>query len=242
MITETASRKMIVISDLHLGNPFCRSKRNIVEFLRWLSKTDYDLCINGDGFDIAQFAFPRLVQDVPDVLQMLRTLGHSGRRIYYVVGNHDILLEHFLEDWGNITLSPFLNLRVDDKLVRIEHGHLYDPFFVRWPRVYEFMTVFSGLVLKVFPDLYRLWIRFERFLWNRPNKRTNSIVGEPPQFLAAATALMNRGFDSVIFGHTHHVGAVSLGNGKTYFNPGSWLLSTHYVEINNGEASMKLWA
>ena len=44
----------LFISDLHLGNPFFDTKRNVTEFLNYVKGTNYSLCINGDGLDIAQ--------------------------------------------------------------------------------------------------------------------------------------------------------------------------------------------
>ena len=32
--------------------------------------------------------------------------------IYYTIGNHDIILEHYLGDWGGIRLVPFLNVQI----------------------------------------------------------------------------------------------------------------------------------
>ena len=72
-------------------------------------------------------------------------------------------------------------------------------------------------------------------------RRRSGIIGEPPQFREAAYELSRRGFDVVVFGHTHHPGEVELENGKRYLNPGSWLLSCHYVEIQNGEVILKTW-
>jgi len=56
-----------------------------------------------------------------------------------------------------------------------------------------------------------------------------------------ATSLTRRGFDSVIFGHSHHAGSIDLGDGKQYFNTGSWLIRPDYLEIDNGKISLKTW-
>lgn len=240
MITATSSDRMVVISDLHLGNPFSTNGKKIVAFLRWATSEGYDICINGDGLEIAQSSFSKMTYDVPEFLRALSEIRRAGREVHYVVGNHDIALEHFLDDWGMMKGSPFLNVTSGDKRIRIEHGHLYDPFFVRYPRLYETLIALAAIPLKFFPKTYRLWIRLERWKSGRRAKKTG-IVGEPTEFREAATEICRRGFDSVIFGHTHHPGTVDLGNGAAYFNPGSWLLSTHYVEINRGEVRLKTW-
>ena len=77
--------------------------------------------------------------------------------MYYVVGNHDLVLEHFLDSILTFTLSPFLNVASGDARIRIEHGHLYDPFFARYPDLYELATRLAGLALFLRADVYRLW-------------------------------------------------------------------------------------
>lgn len=240
MITSAQTQKMVVISDLHLGNPFSRSGNEVFRFLRWASENGYDVCINGDGLEIAQSTFAKMTTEVPGFLRALSQVRKQGREVYYVVGNHDIALEHFLDDWGMMKTSPFLNVSSGGKRIHIEHGHLYDPFFVRYPKLYEFLTALASIPLKFFPSSYRLWIQFERWKTSRRVRKTG-IVGEPYQFRRAASEIAQRGFDAVVFGHTHHPGRIELENGAVYLNSGSWLLTPHYVEINEGKVVLRSW-
>ena len=242
MITEIESERMVVISDLHLGNPFCQGKRRIVKFLSWAIKNNFDICINGDGLEIAQASFRKLAMDVPDVFHSVRSASKRNQSMYYVVGNHDIALENFLADWGTFAVTPFLNVWSGNSRIRIEHGHLYDPFFVKNPDRYEFMTWLAGLLLKIHPSLYKMWIAYENFKSCIRLARNPQILGEHANFSEAANELANRGFDYVVFGHTHHVGEIELAEGQKYFNSGSWMWDTHYVEIVNGQVSLKRWA
>src|SRR5690606_22534129 len=111
------------------------------------------ICINGDGLEIAQASFSKIAFDVPELFRALSDIRKQGREIYYVTGNHDIALEHFLEDWGMMKVSPFLNVDSNGTRIRIEHGHIYDPFFVKHPILYEVGTRFAGLFLKIHPQL-----------------------------------------------------------------------------------------
>ena len=83
MLTNICGDRLIVISDLHLGNPACFSKRKIVEFLAYAADNDYNLCINGDGFDIAQTSFVRLAQEVPEVFKQFRRFEKKNLKVYY---------------------------------------------------------------------------------------------------------------------------------------------------------------
>jgi UDP-2,3-diacylglucosamine pyrophosphatase LpxH len=241
VITDVQSRKMAVLSDLHLGNPFCKTKRRVIDFLYWASDQGYDLCINGDGFEVAQVSFSKLARDVPDVLHALKVIANRGRRIYYIIGNHDMTFEHFLDDWGSLKMAPFLNVTSGESRIRVEHGHLYDPFFIKYPRLYEWTTIFAGFFLAISPRLYKLWIRFEEWKSARRAKRGEAITGESPRFAQAALELSRRGFDHVVFGHTHHVGHVDLGQGRGYWNPGSWMIGTDFITIEDGQVSLKRW-
>ena len=108
MITLIKSEKLVVISDLHLGNPFSNAKKQVIPFLKWAATQNYDICINGDGLEIAQASFNKIAFEVPELFRTLGDIRKKGREIYYVTGNHDIALEHFLEDWklvGSMTLT-----------------------------------------------------------------------------------------------------------------------------------------
>lgn len=236
MITRAAAERMVVISDLHLGNPFSSVRRRTVEFIDWAAANGYDICINGDGFDVAQVSLDRFTHDVPEVLSALRAAVKRGRQVFYVVGNHDIVFEHFLTDWAGFKLAPFLNVESGSSRFRVEHGHLYDPFFVAFPRLYDFCTWLGGFALKVHPRFYRAWIRFER-LKSRWARR-GGIEGESAAFFQSASRIECRGFDAVVFGHTHHTGKAKLPHGGVYLNPGSWMLGAHFVKIEAGRIEL----
>lgn len=242
MITEIRDQKLVIISDMHLGNPFSQAKHPAVEFFNWAAANEFDVVINGDGFEIAQVSFTKIAREVPEVFRAMKQFSARGRNLYYVIGNHDIVFENFLDDWGGFKMAPFLNVWSKDLRIRIEHGHLYDPFFVRSPELYEFLTWFGGFALKVHPSFYKSWIAFEKFkskfFWKHS---PDSIPGEHSAFSEAANELCQRGFDAVVFGHTHHAGEVKLKTGGRYFNSGSWLIGTPYIAIQNGEISLQKW-
>lgn len=240
MITSVKSERMVIISDLHFGNPFSQTTHLALAFIKWAAEQDYDIVINGDGLEMAQASHGKIITEMPEVIRTIKKLNKERHSIYYVVGNHDMSLENFLEDWGYFKVSPFLNVSSGDKRIRVEHGHLYDPFYVKYPRLYEVMTHLGGLLLKISPRFYRAWIGLEKWRARMRAKKTG-IIGEPPEFREAALEISDRGFDCVVFGHTHHPGEVLLENQKRYLNPGSWLLSCHYIEINQGSVELKCW-
>lgn len=240
MLTSASGQRLVVISDVHLGNPFSKGRHEVIQFLKWAAKNNFDICINGDGLEIAQVSFHKLAEEMPEMVKTLREIDRLGRKVFYIVGNHDIALEYFLEDWGALKVCPFLNYQTNDTRIRIEHGHLYDPFFINFPDLYEALTRFAGVLLAIHPKFYSLWMKIEK-LHAKLRRKKSQIVGEQPEFAEAAYEISRRGFDAVIFGHTHHRGSMALPDGKTYYNSGSWLLSFDYVEIIEGEIALKTW-
>tara|TARA_Y100001960_G_scaffold45146_1_gene45219 strand:- start:217 stop:567 length:351 start_codon:yes stop_codon:yes gene_type:complete len=111
------------------------------------------------------------------------------------------------------------------------------------PELYEIATHIAGFFLNMTPWFYKFWMGFEKilgYLRQRKTKKQNivGIVGEAPSISQAARRILDRGFDAVVFGHTHHAGEVDINNLK-YFNTGSWLVHTLYVEIIDGAISLK---
>lgn len=239
MRIATRSERVAVISDLHIGNPFSQARRQLDGFLEFCRHERFDLCINGDGFEILQSSFAALARDSLSVLRHLKRFTSDGLRVFYVVGNHDIALENLLTANDDYFICPFLNLRSGDKRIRIEHGHLYDPSFVKHPVIYEALTRAAGPLLHVFPDSYKLWSRYQSLKdrWRKPREdgQAQSVYYE------AADMILSRGFDTVVFGHTHHAETVELQPGQRYINSGTWMQGGHYVEIIDGNAQLRTW-
>ena len=232
MIIDAEEERLFVISDLHLGNPSSTARSRLVEFLDYARITGTSICINGDGFEMLQTSFTRLASDAVPVLNALRRLMRDGNRVYYLVGNHDISLEHFLEDWLFTQIAPFLNLRSGDSLIRIEHGHLYDPWFVRSPRTYEIGARLRGLALLVHPDIYSVYAKSR--CGRRRGARAIRPTKSPPRCFCHAASTPS----SSVTRTTRC--DVELAEGH-YVNSGNWLRGSSYVEIDQGKVELKKW-
>ena len=221
-----------------------------MDFLHFAIEHGYSICINGDGVDIMQMTLQSLTRDLTPCLALFAQLGRDGRKIYYTVGNHDIQLEHFLSNAGALNVVPFLNLRSGDRRIRIEHGHTYDEMFLRYPRLYWLFTMIGRWAIAVGPDFYErlhdlnlkiisvveyLQSGFKRRAERGHDPAAEVIEGERQCFRNGAEMVGVRGFDAVIFGHTHIEGAVTLSTGVRYFNTGGWFHDPHCVAIDHGE-------
>jgi UDP-2,3-diacylglucosamine pyrophosphatase LpxH len=240
MIIETEQERLLVISDLHIGHPYSVASRNLVTFFEYARQGRYNVCINGDGFEILQARFAHLAADATIVLRSLQRLLKSGLSVFYVIGNHDIVLENFVTAWDGVQITPFLNVTSGGSRIRVEHGHLYDPSFVRNPRLYEWLTRALGPLLRLFPDVYRLWSSFEE-LRQKVRRRKSPSASIDGLYREAAHMLLKRGFDVVVFGHTHRAEDVTLEPGRRYLNSGTWLRGGSYVQIEGGQVSLREW-
>lgn len=250
MITDVREPRLLVTSDTHIGNLFCDARPSFVRLLEYARRSGYNVCINGDGIDVLQTSVRKMTSETPDLLRAFRRIA-SDITIYYTIGNHDHVLEHCLGDWGGLRFVPFLNVTSGDKRIRIEHGHLYDRFLMRHPEWQPRLTRFIGFCCRIHPGLYRLdeffkTLRYRHFdgLFGdgQDRRRRGFRDDESPSFFEAAEELAQRGFDYVIFGHTHHEGVLRLSDDRAvYVNPGAWFRQPHYVLITDGRVELKPW-
>jgi UDP-2,3-diacylglucosamine pyrophosphatase LpxH len=241
---------MVVVSDVHLGNPLYNARRPFLDFLRFAYEREFAVCINGDGIDIMQSTLASLSRDLTSCNREFMRFAQRGLRIYYTVGNHDIALEQFLDDWGVVRVAPFLNVLSGDRRIRLEHGHIYDDMFVRYPRTYWVMTQLGALMLRISPRVFQSTLIFNDALIGLGELRHRKggdeaaqlarlIPGERPEYVRAALEISTRGFDAVIFGHTHRHGVIELPDGARYINTGHWETDPYYAEIDHGTVTLR---
>lgn len=234
MNLEIAEERLVVVSDLHLGSPASDAARHLPGFLDRCSETGWALCLNGDIVDLLQMSVPSLVADLARLLPAVRRFREAGGRLYLTIGNHDLVLEHLLADLPLVS-APFFNLRSGDQRIRMEHGHVHEPIWVRSPGVYEFGGRLGRFALLANADVYRLYERVAA-AWHRRRKRDD----RPYHAHDAAAALHERGFDTVVFGHTHLPEVCELASGR-FVNSGDWVTARTYVTIDRGVTTLHRW-
>jgi UDP-2,3-diacylglucosamine pyrophosphatase LpxH len=186
-----------------------------------------------------QTSISRLATEAMPVVRQLRQVTEGGGRVYYVVGNHDLVLEHFLDGWLVATISPFLNVTSGEQRIRVEHGHIYDPFFARHPDLYESAAWLAGFALFLSPDTFKLWSNIQK-RWESHKRAVADDTLAVSHYYRAADMLLRRGFDTVVFGHTHNAEVVELDAG-TYVNGGNWIHDCTYVDIDCGHVTLRSW-
>ena len=160
MKTSVRESRLLVVSDVHMGNRLHRTRRAFTEFVEFALEHRYSICINGDGIDLAQLSLAHLVSDITPSLGLFLKFWENDLRIYYTVGNHDIALEHFLTDVGRMRVVPFLSVSSGDQRIRVEHGHMYDDMFLRFPRLYFSFTLIGRIAIGISPAFYQALLKF----------------------------------------------------------------------------------
>jgi len=244
--TQVSEDNLCVISDLHLGNPAFLKSDYLRSFLKYLSRRNTSLCINGDGIDLLQCSTRKLVKDLRSAVNSLKDFISKGsKKIYYVLGNHDTHLEQYLAELGLFSFSPFLEVVSGERRIHIEHGHAYDRRYHHFPKVYHHLSKILGKLLIISPNLFHLFFRIEWFFHGMKNRKVNgrdSVLVDAHSNFSAARELFKRGFDIVILAHTHLHGLQVMENGKIFANAGAWTSDKlHYLEINKGAISLKEW-
>jgi UDP-2,3-diacylglucosamine pyrophosphatase LpxH len=253
MITDVREERLLVTSDTHIGSLFCNARPKVLKFVEFAAKNKFNVCFNGDGIDVLMTSLPKMAHETSSFLsEFRRFMGNYDITVYYTVGNHDIILEHYLADWGNFHVIPFLNVSSGNKRIRVEHGHVYDPFFTKHPDMQTALTHFATYVCRIYPPWYdwykkylitkyKLTYKFSKD--KRPDLPARMMEsGEGHAFVDAAEELAQRGFDAIIFGHTHNPGILPLKSSPAlYFNTGSWFEQPYYAQILNGQIELKEW-
>jgi UDP-2,3-diacylglucosamine pyrophosphatase LpxH len=102
------------------------------------------------------------------------------------------------------------------------------------------LTKLAGIALLLHADVYRTWTALTIRLDARRRRLAGDDVLAYSYCHAAAEMILHRGFDAVIFGHTHNAEHATLPSG-VYVNSGNWLRGRTFVDIDRGDVTLRTW-
>lgn len=219
--------KLYFISDIHLGLQSKAQERVKEDLLEKLFKKIQEdgsrLVINGDLFDY-WFEYRNVYQKgFFRTLTALQNLVESGAKVDYVIGNHDFYHRDFFEkEIGVNLIQNSLDLTFNEKKFFIAHGDGYVQ------NDFGYLILKSVLRNRFFQFLYSLiHPDFGVGLAKNTSKQsrdytTKKEYGESDGLFKSASALIDEGYDFVVFGHLHQRQYLSHNNGM-YINLGTWL-------------------
>jgi len=215
------------ISDIHLGLYPPRKEREreklLTGFLDYAVDKCDELFIVGDLFDY-WFEYKRVVQKgFIRTFSALVKFREAGKKIHYIIGNHDFLHRDFFEsELGVVLYRDPVDISLNGKRFFIGHGDGLVKNDLGYKILKKILRnkALQGIYSMVHPDL-GIRIASKTSQTSR-NYTSNKHYGQIDGLFEAAKLKIDAGFDFVIFGHSHVRAFEKYSNGF-YINLGTWL-------------------
>lgn len=214
--------RIAVISDLHIGaDDF--SPTGFGEFLDHLEREHDEIILLGDVFECYFPVLPwRALAEYDRFDRLHRDITHRFRSAKYTIlsGNHDVVVRR-ARGIPSRTARGRPGYRI-----WLSHGHENESAFrssLRARLVELYMWLVYRLKRVGLPALYHYSYRMDYEL----NMKDGGAA-----HLNAARALVQGGYDVVVFGHTHVARHVELRGGGTYINTGDCVRRRIYASLD----------
>ena len=217
--------KTLVISDVHLGSPVCRTD----SLLKVLSEEKYDkLIINGDLLD--NDYFQRYKKKHWKVLELIRKISKK-KEVILICGNHDRKSETLSRILG-IEFVPQYEIQINGKNFLFLHLDIFDTFIAHY-----------GLLTTIAESIYYFSQKIHKPLaiWLKKSSKTFLEVKDKIKY-KALEYIHNTQYDAIFGGHVHYAEEYHcVKTNKSYYNTGSFCDSpSHYIIIdNNGKVILR---
>lgn len=204
------------ISDLHLS----AKKSRIDDINSFFSDHKYkNLYIIGDIIDLWKL---KISDAWPDnhtsVLMNMMKMHHEGVNVKYVVGNHDEWFEEFEGTYGKLLVTRKDILEINSKKFLIIHGDQYD-ISIKW---FKAIGILGTGILDIFSKVSKKKpFSLSEYLEKKGDKL---IIYDK----ALIKAVKKKGFDGVIFGHTHKPN-LTIKDGLIYVNTGDFVKHSSFI-------------
>ncbi|HEB83946.1 MAG TPA: UDP-2,3-diacylglucosamine diphosphatase [Bacteroidetes bacterium] len=230
--------RALIVADAHLpldGRP--GGEEELAAFRDLLRATRKDtalVILLGDIFDF-WFEWSHVIpkRAVP-LLYDLHDFVRDGVEVHFFAGNHDFRLHGFLDaELGFRLHMDAWTPTIDGRRVFIHHGDGMDATDRRYlimKRLFRDPAAQRTFSLTLHPDLAMQIGRMTSSLGRR--RQSGYPDGKKPDgpYIERAEEILRRGYDLVIFGHTHHARLRQLADGW-YHNPGPFLRERRYSVI-----------
>ena len=237
--------RTIWISDTHLGTSGCQAAR-LVDFLRRTEST-YLYLVGDiiDGWQLRRRWYWHQTHN--DVVQKVLRKARKGTEVFYIPGNHDEVVRHFIDlAFGGIAIRrEAIHRTAQGKLLLVIHGDLFDGVVqhAKWlaylgDRLYTLTLKLNHAFNALRARLGLPYWSLAQYLKHRV-KNAVSYIGAFEQALAAEAK--TRQCDGVVCGHIHKAEIRDI-DGIVYCNCGDWVESlTALVETDAGELKILHW-
>mgnify|MGYP002629531556 FL=1 len=212
--------------------------------ISWLSSIEKDaqaIYLLGDIFDF-WFEYKKVVpKGFVRLLGKLADLIDKGIDIHYVVGNHDMWMNDYLEQEIGLKLhfQEFI-IKEDNKLIFLGHGDGLG----KGDYTYKLLKViFSSNICKwLFSRLHpNFGISLGQAWSNKNKKRQEKLFNEDKEILAGycKEQQKNNPVDYYVFGHRHIPIDVKIDERCRYINLGDWIHHNTYAVYYDQKLELK---
>jgi UDP-2,3-diacylglucosamine pyrophosphatase LpxH len=172
-------------------------------------------------------------------------MARKGVRIEYIIGNHDIFLEFFIQDhFGNIKLlERDVHITADGRKCLVMHGHQFDGVIKKMPWLY-----WLGDTMYDFALFMNTWFNRARSLLGKDywslslylKTKVKNVIKFMNNYeqLVVHEVKKDKSFDTVIVGHIHMAADKEI-SGIRYLNCGCWTeFCSAVVEHEDGKLEL----
>ncbi len=210
-----------------------KREKKLLGFLDFSKKWCDELFIIGDLFDY-WFEYKRVIQkNFVRTLASLEEFSEKGKKVHYIIGNHDFLHRDFFEkEIGAVLYRDPIDVNLNGKRFFMGHGD----GMVKKDLGYKILKKFlrNRYLQKIYslihPDL-GIKIASTTSRTSR-GYTTNKHYGQIDGLFETAKSKIDSGFDYVIFGHSHERAFEKYSHG-VYINLGTWLDKPCYGKFSD---------
>jgi UDP-2,3-diacylglucosamine hydrolase len=236
--------RAVFVSDLHLGTRYAGARTDreglFERFLYGLEGKASRLFLLGDVFEFWMEYRHFIPKHHFGVLAALRHLRRAGMEIHYVGGNHDFNLGTFFHETLDLVTheGPFV-AEVQGKRLLLLHGDGMNPRDRAYRLVKRVLRhPLSNWAWKlIHPDL---GMRIALGVGKSSRDMHGGVPRDLDQYENEARRLLAQGYDIVMHGHVHAGFVKTLPEG-VYVNTGEWVKRLEYVEMVDGECSLRTY-
>lgn len=228
MSNEKRHFKTLIISDIHLGYKFSRTKE-VTNFLKHYSCDTLILCGDIiDGWAILRGKKEKWKTTHSGFIRQILAM-QDKTKIYYLRGNHDDFLGRLIPlELNNISLIEDLIYESHGKRYFILHGDVFDSASAKLAWVSKIGSVGYSILLNLnkLYNRYRVWKGLPEYSFAaRVKQKVKSSVTYTTHFEDKVINLAkSNNCDAAICGHIHHPEIRQMGD-ILYMNSGDWVES-----------------
>ena len=241
--------RALFVSDIHIASSTDPKADLFLRFLDACIRTKVsELFLVGDIFDLWIADRSYFTREYAEIIVKIRQLIHSGVKVHYFEGNHDLDLRVFWQHVVGVDVySEAAFFTINGLRVRVEHGDQMDPddrgyLFLRWLLRTAPMIALGRLL----PNFLVGWIGRRASLSSRDytsfvKSVTDEQVREKIRRHAGQVYSLNP-FDILVSGHVHVAedSSESLGGRQVRcINMGTWLKKPILLEISESSVELK---